>query len=43
MRRDKEKPVTPMYKVGLRQLFASMATLGRKDKENTTNATDFRG
>lgn len=43
MRRDKEKSVTPMYKVGSRELFASMATLSSKEKENTTNATDFRG
>lgn len=43
MRRDKEKSMTPMYKVGSWQLFASMATLGRREKENTMNATDFRG
>lgn len=41
MRRDQEKSVTPMYKVGSWQLFASLATLARKEKENTMNATDF--
>lgn len=35
-RRDKAKSVTPMYKVGSQELFASLATLGRKEKENTT-------
>lgn len=41
MRREKEKSVTPMYKVGSLLLFVSIATLGRKEKEKE-NTIDYR-
>lgn len=43
MRRAKEKSVPQRYKVWSLELFASMATLDRKEKENTTNGTNLGG